>query len=39
MANIDPQDRQEIIGRAYSLGYENETKGVRVRYPGFRGHF
>ena len=26
MANIDPQVAQEIIGRAYSLGYENEQK-------------
>ena len=26
MANIDPQAAQEIIGRAYSLGYENEQK-------------
>lgn len=26
MANIDQQTEQEIIGRAYSLGYENEQK-------------
>jgi hypothetical protein len=26
MANIDPQAAQDIIGRAYSLDYENEQK-------------
>jgi hypothetical protein len=26
MANIEPQAAQDIIGGAYSLGYENEQK-------------
>ena len=26
MATTDPQDAQEMIGRAYSLGYDNEQK-------------